>query len=122
MIDRVEVSIIEEVQPRWLSFLNKQADVSWLVPFDFVNIAAPNGKLAPFLAKQECRLYRTLASDMTLYYFNMEDAARRWLHAGESGAASGDRAGDRCRPGDPAVLARAGRSRAFQPDAQHRWL
>lgn len=73
MIDRVEVSIIEEVQPRWLSFLNKQADISWLVPYDFVNIAAPNGKLAPFLAKQHVQLYRTLASDVTLTYFNMED-------------------------------------------------
>ncbi|MDQ3447093.1 MAG: ABC transporter substrate-binding protein [Pseudomonadota bacterium] len=74
MIDRVEISIIEEVQPRWLSFLNKQSDVSWLVPYDFVNIAAPNGKLAPFLAKQDVRLYRTLASDVTYTYFNMEDA------------------------------------------------
>ena len=73
MIDRVEVSIIEEVQPRWLSFLNKQSDVSWLVPYDFVNIAAPNGKLAPFLAKQDVQLYRTLASDVTYTYFNMED-------------------------------------------------
>ena len=73
MIDRVEISIIEEVQPRWLSFLNKQSDVSWLVPYDFVNIAAPKGKLAPFLAKQNVQLYRTLASDVTLTYFNMED-------------------------------------------------
>jgi ABC-type transport system substrate-binding protein len=73
MIDRVEISIIEEVQPRWLSFLNKQSDVSWLVPYDFVNIAAPNGRLAPFLAKQGVQLYRTLASDVQLTYFNMED-------------------------------------------------
>ena len=27
MIDRVEISIIEETQPRWLSFLNKQQDL-----------------------------------------------------------------------------------------------
>lgn len=73
MIDRVEISIIEEVQPRWLSFVNKQSDVSWLVPYDFVNTAAPNGKLAPFLAKQGVQLYRTLASDVNLTYFNMED-------------------------------------------------
>ncbi len=73
MIDRVEVSIIEEVQPRWLSFLNKQSDVAWLVPFDFVNTAAPNGKLAPFLAKQNVQIYRVLASDIALSYFNMED-------------------------------------------------
>ena len=73
MVDRVEVSIIEEVQPRWLSFLNKQSDVAWLVPFDFVNTAAPNGKLAPFLAKQNVQIYRYPASDITLSYFNMED-------------------------------------------------
>ena len=73
MIDRVEVSIIEEVQPRWLSFLNKQSDVSFLVPFDFVNIASPNGRLAPFLSKQGVQIYRTLASDVQFTYFNMED-------------------------------------------------
>lgn len=73
MIDRVEISIIEEVQPRWLSYLNKQSDISWLVPYDFVNIAAPHGKLAPFLAKQHAQLYRTLASDVQLTFFNMED-------------------------------------------------
>ncbi|MBC8118563.1 MAG: bicyclomycin resistance protein, partial [Burkholderiaceae bacterium] len=73
MVDRVEVSIIEEVQPRWLSFLNKQSDVAWQVPFDFVNTAVPNGKLAPFLAKQNVQMYRVLASDITLTYFNMED-------------------------------------------------
>jgi ABC-type transport system substrate-binding protein len=73
MVDRVEVSIIEEVQPRWLSFLNKQSDIAWQVPFDFVNTAVPNGKLAPFLAKQNVQMYRMLASDITLSYFNMED-------------------------------------------------
>ena len=65
MIDRVEISIIVEVQPRWLSFLDKQQDLLYLVPYDFVNIAAPNGKLAPFLAKQDVQIYRTLASDVT---------------------------------------------------------
>ena len=74
MIDRVEIAIIEEVQPRWLSFLNRQHDLLYLLPYDFVNIAAPNGKLAPFLAKQGVQLYRTLASDVRLTYFNMEDS------------------------------------------------
>ncbi len=74
MIDRVEISIIEETQPRWLSFLNQQQDVMYLLPYDFVNIAAPNGKLAPNLAKQGIRMYRALASDIGLLtYFNMED-------------------------------------------------
>lgn len=73
MVDRVEISIIEEVQPRWLSFLDRQQDLIYPLPFDFVNIAAPNGKLAPFLAKQDVHLYRTLNSDVTLTYFNMEN-------------------------------------------------
>ena len=46
MIDRVEISIIEETQPRWLSFLNRQQDLMYLLPYEFVNIAAPNGKLS----------------------------------------------------------------------------
>ena len=94
MIDRVEISIIEEVQPRWLSFLNKQSDVSWLVPYDFVNIAAPNGKLAPFLAKQDVQLYRTLASDVTLTYFNMEDPVVGGYYARQGCAAPCHRTSD----------------------------
>lgn len=73
MIDRVEISIIVEVQPRWLSFLDKQQDMLYLLPFDFVNVAAPNGKLAPFLTKQGVKIYRTLASSVDLTYFNMEN-------------------------------------------------
>jgi ABC-type transport system substrate-binding protein len=73
MIERVEIAIVEETQPRWLSFLNKQFDLLERLPYDFVNIAAPNGKLAPHLARQEAQLYRVLASDVTLTYFNMED-------------------------------------------------
>ncbi len=73
MIDRVEISIIEEEQPRWLSFLNRQLDVLEPLPFPFVNIAAPNGKLAPNLARQGMQLSRSLASDIALTLFNMDD-------------------------------------------------
>jgi ABC-type transport system substrate-binding protein len=72
MIDRVEVSIIEVSQPRWLAFLNNQFDLL-AVPLDFANVAAPNGELAPNLAKRGIQLQRMVNSDRTLYYFNMED-------------------------------------------------
>ena len=72
MIDRVEVSIIEEGQPRWLSFLNGEFDLI-LVPLDFANQAAPGGHLAPWLVKRGVQIYRYLAPDRTLYYFNMDD-------------------------------------------------
>ncbi len=72
MLDRVEVSIIEESQPRWLSFLNRQLD--WVnVPLEFASVAAPNGRLAPNLAKQGIQMERIVNPDRTLYYFNMED-------------------------------------------------
>ena len=73
IIDRVEVSIIEESQPRWLAFLNRQFDLIQPVPLEFSSLAVPQGRLAPNLAKQGIRLGRQLLPDRVLYYFNMED-------------------------------------------------
>ena len=73
IVDRVEVSIIEETQPRWLAFLNGQLDFI-NVPGEFVSQGMPNGQVAPHLAKKGIRGYRTLNSDSAFTYFNMEDA------------------------------------------------
>jgi len=51
LLDRVEVSIIDEQQPRFLSFLNRQQDMLERIANEFVNIALPNGRLAPNLAR-----------------------------------------------------------------------
>ena len=58
MVDRVEVSIIEENQPRWLAFLNAEHDVLEEVPAEYIAIATPNGRLAPNLAKQGLQMVR----------------------------------------------------------------
>ena len=73
MVDRVEVSVIEEAQPRWLAFLNRQQDLQERLANEFINVVAPNGKLAPNLAKQGIQLYQVPASDVTSTIFNMED-------------------------------------------------
>ena len=73
MIDRVEVAIIEESQPRWLSFLNNEIDVLMSVPLEFAAQAVPGTKLAPWLAKRGVQMDRFANADRTLYYFNMED-------------------------------------------------
>ncbi|QPF76834.1 bicyclomycin resistance protein [Roseateles sp. DAIF2] len=73
LVDRVEVAIIEEDQPRWLSFLNGEFDLSWVVPAPFATVATPKGKLAPNLARQGIQMERILAADRYLYYWNMED-------------------------------------------------
>jgi len=73
MVDRVEVSIIEEAQPRWLSFLNGQQDVIEQVPPDFVNQAMPNGHLAPYLAKRGVQGYRNVNASLYVTFFNLDD-------------------------------------------------
>jgi ABC-type transport system substrate-binding protein len=77
MIDEVDISVIEEFQPQWLSFLNKQVDAlatsTGHVPSQFANEAAPGGKLSPALAKQGVRMYMNLASDNAFTFFNMLD-------------------------------------------------
>ncbi len=72
MLDRVQVSIIDESQPRWLAFLNRQLDLV-TVPLEFASVAAPNGVLAPNLARQGIQMSRVVNADTTLTYFNMED-------------------------------------------------
>ena len=71
MVDRVEVSIIEESQPRWLAFLNEEQDVLERMPFEFADVAVPGGALAPHLARRGIGMERSLSSDVTLTFFNM---------------------------------------------------
>ena len=72
MLDRVEITIVEEAQPRWLSFLNRQIDMVAL-PNEFVNLAAPNGKVAPNLAKDGIQLHQEVGVSTFYTYFGMEN-------------------------------------------------
>ncbi len=73
MVDRVEVDVIDESQPRWLSFLNGQYDMLEGVPPEFVQIAIPNGRLAPNLRKAGVEMDRIPLVDIVVTYFNMEN-------------------------------------------------
>ena len=73
MLDRVEVSIIEEEQPRWLAFLGKEHDFYERMNATFAYQAIPNNKLAPNLVKQGISMTRTAAPDITVHYFSMAD-------------------------------------------------
>jgi ABC-type transport system substrate-binding protein len=72
MIDRVEIAVIEEVQPRWLAFLNDEHDVLENLPADFSSIAIPNNRLAPHLAKRDVQMVRYPRADVSVSYFAME--------------------------------------------------
>jgi ABC-type transport system substrate-binding protein len=77
MVDEVQISIIEESQPFWLSFQNAQIDIvggqTGSVPGEYVTQAAPNGVLAPNLAKRGIQMKRQVNADTAMVYFNMED-------------------------------------------------
>jgi ABC-type transport system substrate-binding protein len=72
LVDRVELSVIEQPQPRWLAFLNRESDVIEQVPEDFTFVAIANDKVAPHLAKQGIYEVRYLRNDAAMSYFAME--------------------------------------------------
>jgi ABC-type transport system substrate-binding protein len=73
MLDRVEISIITEQQPRWLSFVNGEADYMEKVGVQFITIAMPGGKVAPNLAKKGIHAYQQMEPGTTYLFFNMEN-------------------------------------------------
>ena len=72
MIDRVEVYILEENQPRWLAFLNGEHDLVEEIPYDLANLIVPNGQLAPNLVKRGIRMDRDYRASVDMALFNME--------------------------------------------------
>ncbi len=71
LVDEVVASVVEESQPRWLSFLDGSFD--WLlVPGNFRGMAAPGQRIAPYLAKRGVGMHLHLQPDMHMSFFFME--------------------------------------------------
>ena len=73
MIGRIEVDVIEELQPRWLAFLNQEHELLWRLPEEYATQGVPNNQLAPNLKKRAIRMEQVPALDLTYMFFNMED-------------------------------------------------
>jgi ABC-type transport system substrate-binding protein len=73
MIGRVEIYVIDEQQPRWLAFLNAEHDLIFRVGEEFANVAMPNNRIAPNLARRGIRMAQVPGMDITYNYFNMDD-------------------------------------------------
>ena len=73
MLDRVEISIIEEHQPRWLSFLEQQLDVLENVPPDFIGLALDGDQVAPHLARRGVQAQQYPRADIRMTYFQMSN-------------------------------------------------
>ena len=78
MASRIDIKVIEEEQPRWLSFLNKQLDVT-AVPKSamktalHVDPATDDTTLNPKLAKRGIKLSHSTALNITYAFFNLKD-------------------------------------------------
>ncbi|HEV7558009.1 MAG TPA: ABC transporter substrate-binding protein, partial [Kofleriaceae bacterium] len=71
-VGRVEITIMEESQSRWLAFQQKQLDYL-NVPETFAPSALDGDKLRPALAGEGIRLERVPDPDMTYTAFNVRD-------------------------------------------------
>ncbi|MEO7761350.1 MAG: ABC transporter substrate-binding protein, partial [Casimicrobiaceae bacterium] len=71
-IGRVEISIIEESNPRFLAFQSKQIDFLY-VPTDFINRVLENNKLKPEFAQQNVQWTRAPSTAWTYTVLNMDD-------------------------------------------------
>jgi len=72
LLDRVEIDIVEESQPRWLAFLGGEHD-GLTLPAEFGERAMPGGRLAPFLARRGVQARRALSPATAHTFFNFDD-------------------------------------------------
>lgn len=72
LVDRIELDVIEESQPRWLAFLRGEHDGVEL-PTSFGPQALPGGKLAPYLAQRGMVVQRSLEPAVSHTFFNFDD-------------------------------------------------
>jgi ABC-type transport system substrate-binding protein len=73
MIDRVELQLIAEAQPRWLAFLRGEHDLLRPLPPDFIHLAVTaDGTVAPHLAARGVSLQTQPSNAIRYTFINME--------------------------------------------------
>src|SRR5205085_8692207 len=71
-IGRIEISVVEEEQSRWLAF--QRGEIDFIDRFGtFAPIAIPGNKLAPGFAARGIIWDRSVEPEITYYFFNMKD-------------------------------------------------
>jgi ABC-type transport system substrate-binding protein len=70
---RIEISVMEEGQSRWLAFLNREIDILERLPYEFIEEALAGGALKATLAAKGIKHEVLLRPNTWWAYFNMED-------------------------------------------------
>ena len=118
MIDRSKMAIIEETQPRWLSFLNGER-TCWTACRRVRQHRDPQQPARAQPGQARHRHAALAARRRAVTYFNMENPIVGGNTPDEGGAAAGHRAGVRRRSRDPPGAARPGRAGAGADPARH---
>ena len=74
LIPRVDISVMEEGQARWLAFLNSESDVLFTLPVQFIDQALVAGTLKPELAAKGVVHQVFIAPNVRYTRFDMENA------------------------------------------------
>ncbi len=72
LIGRVEVSVMDEAQSRWLAFLRGETDIEYQLSEVAPTFMSRDGKLKPEYAKR-FRLDRSVDPEITYTYFNLQE-------------------------------------------------
>lgn len=72
LVDRVDLQLIAEAQPRWLAFLRGEHDLLRPVAPEFVHLAVADGVAAPHLAARGIRVESSRGDSIRYTFFNME--------------------------------------------------
>src|SRR5688572_9495700 len=72
-IGRVEVSIMEETQSRWLAFQRGETDIEYQLTEVAPVFMTPDGKLKPEFANRGVKLDRSVDPEIIYTYFNMQE-------------------------------------------------
>jgi ABC-type transport system substrate-binding protein len=72
-IGRVEISIIDEEQSRWLAFNQKELDILEVPPTFVYKAVNQDNQLLPEWVDQKVNIYRAISVDVTYTYFNFND-------------------------------------------------
>jgi ABC-type transport system substrate-binding protein len=73
LVPRIDISIVEEDQARWLAFLNRELDLLDIMPIEYTDQALAGGKLLPALVAKGIRHQALLRPNVYFAYFNMDD-------------------------------------------------
>ena len=72
-IERVEISVMDETQSRWLAFLGGESDLEYQLAEVAPIFLTADGKLKPDFVKRGIKLQRSVDPEITYTYFNMQD-------------------------------------------------